>query len=394
LSQEYPNLEYIVVDGGSTDESAEIIKKYEKQITVWISELDKGQSDAINKGFRMASGDVVAWLNSDDFYLPGALAAVAEAYVQTPNASFYFGDGWRVDETGQPKCSYYPDDPVFFNREALIFGVNYILQPATFINRAYLVKVNYLDPNLHYGMDTDLWIRLSQLAPPLRVPAWLAASREYGTTKTSTGSFRRVEELRRIAETYSGLPITPGTICCFLDTLHQFVRERSDIFPKSYQSQIEMFWAATAQLMAQYGARPDGGFPIHPAALFNQIGALTERLQISEVDRAARLDVIERLKTQLDEVEADRAARLEVIDQLNNYLQASESDRAARLELIGHLSEQLQISEADRAARLAVIQQLNAKNNRLSARLSRAGSHFLIRVGRKAGQAWNKAWNI
>src|SRR6266566_4601538 len=175
LSQEYPNLEYIIIDGGSTDGTVEIIKKYEEQITFWISEPDKGQSDAINKGFRKATGEIVAWLNSDDFYLSGALTAVAEAYRSLPHASFYFGDGWRVDEAGQPKCSYYPDEPIFFNRDALILGVNYILQPATFINRACLNGINYLDPDLHYGMDTDLWIRLSQVAPPLRVPAWLAA---------------------------------------------------------------------------------------------------------------------------------------------------------------------------------------------------------------------------
>src|SRR5262245_32047801 len=97
LSQEYSDLEYIIIDGGSTDGSVEIIKKYENQITFWVSEPDEGQSHAINKGFQRATGAIVAWLNSDDFYLPGALTAVAEAHRSAPHASFYFGDGWRVD---------------------------------------------------------------------------------------------------------------------------------------------------------------------------------------------------------------------------------------------------------------------------------------------------------
>lgn len=260
LVQNYPKLEYFIFDGGSTDQSVVIIKKYEKQITFWVSEPDKGQSDAINKGFRMATGEIVAWLNADDFYLPGALAMVAEAYQNNPEASFYFGDGLRVDEAGQPKSGFFPGGRVLFNREALIFGLNYILQPATFMNRAHLVKINYLDPTLHYVMDADLWIRLSQIAPPVPILAHLAASREYGATKTATGSFQRIEELRQVIEKHSGVPMTPGTLCYFLDTLHRLVEERQDVFPKSFRSEAEHFWSAAANLMANYGARPDG-FP-------------------------------------------------------------------------------------------------------------------------------------
>lgn len=262
LSQNYPELEYFIIDGGSTDQSVDIIKKYEKKITFWVSEPDEGQSDAINKGFRMATGEIVAWLNADDFYLPGAFAIVAEAYQNNPEASFYFGDGLRVDEAGQPESGFFPDGLVLFNRAALIFGINYILQPAAFINRSYLVKINYLDPTLHYVMDFDLWMRLSQLAPPVPIPAHLAASREYDETKTLTGSFRRIEELRQITEKHSGSPMTPGTLCYFLDTLHRLVQEREDVFPRSFRSDIGVFWAAVANLLTNYGARPEDGFPI------------------------------------------------------------------------------------------------------------------------------------
>jgi glycosyltransferase involved in cell wall biosynthesis len=269
LDQNYPELEYIVIDGGSTDQSVDIIKKYEERITLWVSEPDEGQSDAINKGFRMATGELVAWLNADDFYLPGALATVAEAYRNNPGASFYFGDGLRVDEAGQPKSRFFPDGRVLFNQAALIFGIDYILQPATFINRTHLVKVNYLNPTLHYGLDIDLWIRLSQVAPPVPISACLAASREYDATKTATGSFQRVEELRHIAEKYSDLPMTPGTLWYFLDTLHRLAQEREDVFPKLFRIEIRVFWWAAAKLMAKYGARPDG----FPASLEELTGA-------------------------------------------------------------------------------------------------------------------------
>jgi glycosyltransferase involved in cell wall biosynthesis len=260
VRQSYPDLEYIIIDGGSTDDSVSIIQHHQDQIMFWVSEPDEGQSDAINKGLRKATGDIVAWLNADDYYLPGAFATVAGAYQAHPEASFYFGDGLRVDESGKPISGFFPDGKVIFSHAALVFGLNYILQPATFIRRIHLVEINYLDSRLHYGMDTDLWIRLAELAPPSPISNQLAASREYGSTKTSTGSFQRIEELRRIAEQHSGIPITPGVICYFLDTLYRLTRDRDDVFPKDYMRDIEKFWAASAKLMQRYGARPDG-FP-------------------------------------------------------------------------------------------------------------------------------------
>src|SRR5438105_4503434 len=101
LDQGYPNLEYIIIDGGSTDESVAVIRKYQDRLASWVSERDAGQTDAINKGFRRATGEVVAWMNADDFYLPGAFARIAQAYQQSPQASFYFGNGLRVNEAGQ-----------------------------------------------------------------------------------------------------------------------------------------------------------------------------------------------------------------------------------------------------------------------------------------------------
>lgn len=258
--QSYPDLEFIIIDGGSNDDSVEIIKEHEAVLAFWCSEPDGGQAAAINKGFRRATGELVAWLNADDFYLPGALLRVASAYRQNPHASFYFGDGLRVDEEGKSLSGFFPEGKVGFDLRALVYGMNCLLQPATFISRDKLTEVGYLDSTLSYGLDTDLWIRLAQRTPPSPVDAVLAASREYARTKTATGSFSRVEELRRIAEKYGGVAMTPGTLCYFLDTLHRLAQNREDVFPESYRRAIVNFWEETAGLLAGYGARWDG-FP-------------------------------------------------------------------------------------------------------------------------------------
>jgi len=262
LSQDYPNLEYLILDGGSTDQSAQIIERHRPRLAWAISENDGGQSDAINKGLTRATGDLVAWLNADDFYLPGAFRTVVEAHRRRPGGAFYFGDGLRVDRQGKTISGFFPDGRVMFSRPALLLGLNFILQPSTFINRKMLHQAGLLDGSLHWGMDGDLWMRLSAAAPPVPIEAKLSATREYADTKTSTGSFARVEELRRIAEKHAGAPITPGVICYFLDTLHRLTRDRPDLYPPAYRADIERFWAATATLMGQFGAGNDG-FPLH-----------------------------------------------------------------------------------------------------------------------------------
>ena len=100
LSQDYPNLEYIIMDGGSSDNSVEIIRKHEDNLTYWVSEPDKGQSDAINKGFQRATGDILTWLNSDDYYLPGTLHTVAEYFTQHPDVECIYGDLQVVASNG------------------------------------------------------------------------------------------------------------------------------------------------------------------------------------------------------------------------------------------------------------------------------------------------------
>lgn len=265
LDQGYPDVEYFVVDGGSTDGTVDVVQRYADRLAWWTTEPDGGQTDALNKGFRRATGELVCWLNSDDFFYPGALETAAEAYLAAPDAPFYFGDGYRVDRAGRKLGEFFPDGHVHFSRNATVFGLNCILQPATFIRRGALEQVGYLDDSLHYGFDSNLWIELAALGRPRPIRAYLAASREYGETKTSTGSFARAEELRRIAERHAGIAVTPGSINYYLDTLHRLASSRSDVFPREYLRAIEQFWAASAQLLSRHGARPDG-FPLPSAS--------------------------------------------------------------------------------------------------------------------------------
>ncbi len=264
LDQNYPDLEYLILDGGSTDGSVDLIKKYAPRLTYWVSERDHGQADAINKGFRRATGSIVAWLNADDIYLPGTLDHVARAVLSNPNASFYFGNGWRMSEDGTRRTPYFQEGQLRYLPELMIHGLNYILQPSTFIQRHHLEQIGYLDAQLKYGLDTDLWLRLAQVAPPQPLLEYLSASREYGRTKTSTGSFARVEELRQIAERHSQIPMTPGALCYYLDTLSSAVAQNPEIYPPHYRRLLERFWHATSQLFELWDGGPDS-FPRRPS---------------------------------------------------------------------------------------------------------------------------------
>ena len=157
LNQDYPNIEYIVIDGGSTDNTVDILKKYKGKFN-WISEKDKGQSDAISKGFRIAKGDVFAWLNSDDTYLTGAVRKVVEYFNSHPRTGMVYGKTHYVDEAGHITGSY-PTEPFDYKRLATF---NFICQPSTFFKKDVLDEVGGVDTNLHYVMDYELWIRMAQ----------------------------------------------------------------------------------------------------------------------------------------------------------------------------------------------------------------------------------------
>lgn len=156
LSQNYPNLEYIIIDGGSTDQSVEIIKKYKKHLAYWVSKPDRGQSDAINKGLRKATGEVINWINSDDYYEKGALTAIADAF-RDKEVNAVCGKGKIVRQDGE-LVRYSRGTDVYNDNLAKTIGWARIDQPETFFRRQVLKKTGLLNPNLHYVMDKAWWI--------------------------------------------------------------------------------------------------------------------------------------------------------------------------------------------------------------------------------------------
>jgi hypothetical protein len=207
LGQDYPHIEYIVMDGGSTDATAQIAAEYAGKLT-FISEKDSGQSHAINKGFAMARGEIVAWLNSDDLLLPGAVRHAVEGFRGAGRAGAVYGEGYRIDREGAVKGRFLATEP--FNLWKLVYLSDYVLQQATFFRRAAVEAAGGLDESLHYAMDWDLLIRLGKKFGLHYVPQYLGALREYDEAKTFSGGTRRIEEIRRVLERHTGLREAPG----------------------------------------------------------------------------------------------------------------------------------------------------------------------------------------
>jgi glycosyltransferase involved in cell wall biosynthesis len=173
LDQGYPDLEYMIVDGGSTDGSVEIIRKYADRLTWWVSEKDHGQAEAINKGFSRASGELVGWLNSDDVYQPGSIQAAVNAFRANPQAGLVYGDVLSVDAANHALnlmkfAQYSLEDLMSFT---------IISQPGVMMRRAVLEKSGTLDIQFHYMLDHHLWLRMARLAPMVYLARRQAAAR-------------------------------------------------------------------------------------------------------------------------------------------------------------------------------------------------------------------------
>lgn len=201
LNQDYTNIEYIIIDGGSTDGSVDIIQKYENCLACWISEPDMGQAHAINKGFRRATGKILAWLNSDDTYEKDSLFYVAKSFMNNPDQMLVYGDGWYIDERGKTKSKCAHIRPFDAN---LLKYVDYILQPCAFWRRNLWMKVGELDETLHWGFDWEWWVRASKITEFRYVPVHLANHREQPNQKTITGGRERMAELARISRRIDG----------------------------------------------------------------------------------------------------------------------------------------------------------------------------------------------
>ncbi len=233
LEQDYSPLEYLIIDGGSSDGSVEIIRKYARHLAWWVSEADAGQAEAINKGLQRAKGEIVAWLNSDDLYLPGAVAQAVQALRAHPEVGLVFGDAVSIDAQGR-------------RLKRLVFGdwgldelmrFRIICQPAVFMRRTVLERAGYLDPSYHYLLDHHLWLRMARLAPVRHVPQVWAAARHHPGAKNVAQAAGFGQEAVRILNWMKTQP----------DLAPRFARQRR---------QIE---AGAQRLNARYLL--DGGLP-------------------------------------------------------------------------------------------------------------------------------------
>ncbi len=196
LSQDYPRIEYIVIDGGSTDGSLEIIHDYEDSLAYWESIPDKGQTDAINKGFARATGKYLAWLNSDDIYRPGAITE-AVGYLEThPDVGTVYGECDFIDADDHV-IGRFPAAQTDYDR--LRNGYVHVPQAAAFFRRGLWERVGPLDPSFYFAMDYDLWVRLAAKAPLVYLPGHVwAGFRLHGDAKTIAADARCWPEMLRV----------------------------------------------------------------------------------------------------------------------------------------------------------------------------------------------------
>lgn len=179
LGQGYPNLEYIVVDGGSKDGSVEIIKQYSDRLSWWVSEKDSGQAEAINKGFAHCTGEIVAWLNSDDIYMGKSIRSAVEAFEEYPDAILVYSNVLSINQDGKPiNLMRFKD----WGLEGLM-EFKIISQPSVFMKRTALEKAGFLDQSYHYMLDTHLWLRIAQQGKMHFVNETWAAARYHESAK-------------------------------------------------------------------------------------------------------------------------------------------------------------------------------------------------------------------
>ena len=207
LSQDYPCLETLLIDGGSTDGSLDIIRGYASRLTRWVSEPDAGQADAINKGLKMANGEIVAWLNSDDLYLPGAVSEAVQALQANPDVGMVYADGILIDE----------DDWVLDWHRYRQYGLldllclDVLLQPTVFIRRRMLDRVGLLRSDYRLILDHELWIRIAAQGKLLHIAQYWAVERTHPEAKTIAAAAEFADEARRlIAEAEASPDLAPA----------------------------------------------------------------------------------------------------------------------------------------------------------------------------------------
>lgn len=195
-NQTYKNIEHIVTDAGSTDETISVLERYTNDLQ-WISEPDRGQSDAINKGWRMAQGEIIAYLNADDTYLPDAVESAVAFFEKHPDIHMVYGDGIITDEFGNNARTIRSGE---FNVKALVFCQDTIFQPSVFLRREVFDTIGDVDVDLHLAMDLDYWLRIALVYKTGYLPKPLSVAKIYRDAKSSALMFRYVKEYEHILE--------------------------------------------------------------------------------------------------------------------------------------------------------------------------------------------------
>jgi glycosyltransferase involved in cell wall biosynthesis len=215
LTQDYPNIEYLVVDGGSTDGTLDVLRRFGDRLS-WISEQDRGQSEAINKGWRRTRGEIIAWLNADDLHRPGAIAKVVAFFRRYPDVDLVYGDCDFISMQGDVLRRQYTQAANAV--DLLRSPVSLILQPAAFFRRRVLETVGYLNETLHFVMDLDYWLRLAVRHKIAHLPDCLAAFRVHGESKSVRQSARFEKERLHVYGRFFKSPDVP-------EHLRRFERE-------------------------------------------------------------------------------------------------------------------------------------------------------------------------
>lgn len=232
--------EVIVIDGGSTDGSVDVIRRWESRLSYWVSEKDRGQSHALNKGFAKATGDWLCWLNSDDLLLPAALATLHQHVDASPDIEWWIGGGHFVNPKGRHLFDYGPPPDLRCPDDLSDWRAKWFAQPSTFFARSLLNKVGgAVREDLHYAMDLDLWLRFLAHAAPGRINMRLSAYRLHVDGKTNTLASRGECEIVRVLAEHIGLDRA-------LDRVYLVAQERQDLLElkKRYEKVLApLIWA-------------------------------------------------------------------------------------------------------------------------------------------------------